>query len=80
MKMKFGTQLDDSVYEQLKVASARARRPMGEMVEQAITYYLIQVRPGRARRTGLARLLDRAPLALTGDQLRASMEEDVYDQ
>ena len=34
MKIKFGTQLDDRVYEQLKITAARERRPIAEIVEE----------------------------------------------
>lgn len=78
MKIKIGTQLDESVYEELKVASARTRLPIGEIVQQALIRYLQQDRPGHGRKSGLARLLEREPIRLNDGQLRASMDEDVY--
>jgi len=80
MKVKIGTQLDESVYEQLKIASARSRRPIGEILQQALTSYLLQDRPVHGRKSGLARLLEREPLRLSDEQFRVSMEEDVYDR
>ncbi|MEI7879783.1 MAG: hypothetical protein WCI95_02800 [bacterium] len=80
MKVKFGTQLDDTVYGQLKVASATEHRAIGEIVQTAIADYLHRSRPGRGRKTGLARLLERDPLRITDEQFRISMEEDFFDQ
>lgn len=80
MKVKFGTQLDDGVYAQLKMASAKERRPIAEIVQNALMQYLKQARTGSGRKTGLARLLDREPLRISDRQFRESMEEDMYDQ
>ena len=80
MKVKFGTQLDNSIYDQLKVASATEHRAIGEIVQTALADYLRRSRPGRGRKTGLARLLERDPLRINDQQFRVSMEEDFYDQ
>jgi hypothetical protein len=80
MKVKFGTQLDNSIYDQLKVASANEHRAIGEIVQTALADYLRRSRPGRGRKTGLARLLERDPLRISDQQFRISMEEDFYDQ
>ena len=80
MKVKFGTQLDNTVYDQLKVASATERRAIGEIVQTALADYLHRARPGRGRKSGLARLLDREPLRITDQQFQVSMEEDFFDQ
>lgn len=80
MKVKFGTQLDDTVYGQLKVASATENRAIGEIVQTAVADYLRRSRPGHGRKTGLARLLEREPLRLTDEQFRASLEGGIFDQ
>jgi hypothetical protein len=80
MKVKFGTQLEDSVYEQLKVTAAKEKRSIGEIVQQALADYLQRARPGRGRKTGLSRLLARDPLKISESQFRTSMEEDFYEQ
>lgn len=80
MKVKFGTQLEDIVYEQLKVAAVKEKRPIGEIVQQAVSDYLQRGRPGRGRRTGLSRLLEREPFRISDAQFRGSMEESIYDQ
>lgn len=78
MKIKFGTQLDDRIYEQLKVTAARERRPIAEIVQTALTQYIQMSKPGRGRKSGLARALEREPLRITSEQFRVSMEEDIY--
>jgi Ribbon-helix-helix protein, copG family len=80
MKVKFGTQLEDSVYEQLKVTAAKEKRSIGEIVQQALADYLQRARPGRGRKTGLSRLLARDPLKISESQFHTSMEEDFYEQ
>jgi len=80
MKVKFGTQLDNAVYDQLKVAAANERRAIGEIVQTALADYLRRSRSGRGRKTGLARLLERDPLRISDQQFRTSMEEDFFDQ
>lgn len=80
MKVKFGTQLDGSVYDELKLAAARERRPIGEIVQNALAQYLHQGRPGHTRRSAFDRLMERDPLNITSEQFRESMEEDFFDQ
>ena len=80
MKVKFGTQLEDVIYDQLKVAAAKEKRPIGEIVQEAVAGYLKRSRPGRGRKSGLARLLEREPLKISEEQFRASMEEDFFEQ
>lgn len=80
MKVKFGTQLDDSVFEQLKLTSAREHRAIGIIVQNALTQYMNQGRQGHARKNAFDRLLERDPLNITKEQFRESMEEDFFDQ
>lgn len=80
MKIKFGTQLDEALYEELKVFSARARLPIGEVVQDALKQHLLQRRPGRGLKSGLARLLERPPLKISRKQFQTTMDEDLYDQ
>ena len=74
-KIKVGTQIEDGIYQQLKQAAARERRPVGELVQDAVTGYL-----RRQRKSGLGRLLERVPFKITDEQFRVSMEADFYDQ
>ena len=42
MKRKIGTQLEDEVYQDLKMAAAQERRPISEVIQVAVTDYLNQ--------------------------------------
>ncbi len=36
MKVKIGTQIEDQIYQDLKIASARKRIPIGELIQNAV--------------------------------------------
>lgn len=75
-KIKVGTQIEEDVFRQLKLAAARERRPVGELVQDAVTVYL-----RRQRKSGLARLLEREPAFKVSDaEHREIMEADFYEQ
>jgi hypothetical protein len=74
-KIKIGTQIDADVYQRLKMAAVREHRPVGEVLQDAVTGYLRRQGP-----TGLARLLAREPFKISDEQARESMEADFYDQ
>ena len=80
MKVKIGTQLDDEVYTALKVAAAKDRRPVGELIQTAITDYLAARKRKPGERAGLKRFLAREPFKITPAQLRETMEVDFCDQ
>lgn len=80
MKVKFGTQLEDVIYNQLKMASAKENRPIGEIVQSALADYLQKQSGSQGRKFGLARLLETDPLRISPQQLRESMEIDYWDQ
>jgi hypothetical protein len=73
-KIKIGTQMHATTYQQLKLAAVRERRPVGMVIEEAVATYL-----KRRRHAGLARMLQRDPLPLSDAQLRASMEADIFE-
>ncbi|HEX9782050.1 MAG TPA: hypothetical protein VGA56_04865 [Opitutaceae bacterium] len=74
-KIKVGTQIEENIFQQLKLAAARERRPVGEVIQDAVTVYL-----RRQRKSGLARLLEREPIKISDEQFRESMEADYFDQ
>jgi hypothetical protein len=74
-KIKVGTQIEEGIYQQLKQAATRERRPVGEVIQDAVTVYL-----RRQRKSGLTRLLEREPLKISEEQFQESMEADYYDQ
>jgi hypothetical protein len=74
-KIKVGTQIEEDIYQKLKLAATRERRPVGEVIQDAVTVYL-----RRQQKSGLARLLEREPFKISEEQFRESMEADFYDQ
>ena len=80
MKIKLGTQLEEEIYRNLKVAAAREKRAIGDVIQEAVVTYLQRLSPPRGRKSGLARLLESPPLALSDEQFRETMEADFFDQ
>ena len=80
MKIKIGTQLDDEVYRKLKITAAKERRPVGELIQTAISDYLTSQKRNSGERSGLKRFLASPAFKLTEDQFRETMEADYYDQ
>jgi len=80
MKIKIGTQLEEEVYHDLKVAAAREKRAISELIQGAIAAYLQEQAQPQGGKSGLARLLEADPLRLTSKQLRKTMEVDFFDQ
>lgn len=80
MKIKLGTQLEEEVYRNLKVAAAREKRAIGDVIQEAVATYLQRQSHPRGRKSGLARLLESPPLALSNEQFRETMEADFFDQ
>lgn len=74
-KIKVGTQIEEDLYQQIKLAAVRERRPVGEVIQDAVTVYL-----RGQRKAGLARLLEREPLKISEAQFQKSMAADYYDQ
>jgi hypothetical protein len=80
MKRKIGTQLEDAVYQDLKLAAAQERRPISEVLQVAVTDYLNQRKRKSGHRSGLKRLLASPAFNLTDEQFRETMDADFYDQ
>lgn len=78
-KIKIGTQMDEGLFRNLKMASARERRPVADLIQEAVAAYLARPAAGLGR-NGLARLLESPSFRVTGRQFRESMEADYWDQ
>ena len=78
-KIKIGTQMEESVFRNLKMASARERRPVADLIQEAVSEYLARPAAGGAG-NGLARLLSAPSFRVTGRQFRESMDADYWDQ
>jgi hypothetical protein len=80
MKRKIGTQLEDEVYRELKMAAAQERRAIGELIQAAVSDYLNKKKRKSGHRSGLKRFLDSPAFKLTDEQFRETMEADFFDQ
>ena len=73
--------MDEIIFRNLKMASARERRPVADLIQEAVAEYLARPPAGRSGgSSGLARLLDAPSFRVTGRQFRESMEADYWDQ
>jgi len=80
MKIKIGTQLEEEVYQDLKVAAAREKRAISEVIQSAVADYLQRQSAPRGQKSGLARLLESPPMNISDEQFRETMETDYWDQ
>jgi hypothetical protein len=81
MKTKIGTILEDEVVQKLKGFSVRERRPMSDIIEEAIVTYM---QTGNSRKqdfrlAALKRLCVR-PFILSNNAWKELSEEDYYEQ
>ena len=72
--------MDDEIYRNLEVAAAREHRPVGELIQEAVSDYLVFKAPKSCDQPGLKRFLESRPFNLTDEQFREIMEADYYDQ
>lgn len=79
MKIKIGTQIEEQVYHNLKIAAAREKRPISEVIQDAVATYLQHSR-SRGKKSGLARLLESPAMKISDDQFREVMDADYWDQ
>ena len=80
MKIKIGTQLEAEVYQNLKVAAAREKRAIGEVIQAAVADYLQRQSAPRGKKSGLARLLESPAMNISDEQFRETMEADFWEQ
>ena len=80
MKIKIGTQLEEEVYQNLKVAAAREKRAIGEVIQAAVADYLQRQSAPRGMKSGLARLLESPAMNISDEQFRETMEADFWEQ
>lgn len=80
MKIKIGTQIEENVYRSLKVAAAREKRAIGEVIQSAVASYLQRRATSSGKTSGLNRLLEPDPIKLKTNRFRRTMEIDFFDQ
>jgi hypothetical protein len=80
MKIKIGTQLEEEVFQDLKVAAARENKPISELIQVAVVTYLNQQNQPRAVKSGLRRFLEQPPMNISDEDFREILDADYYDQ
>ena len=80
MKRKIGTQVEEALFDEVRVLAARERRPIGEIVEAALNDYVERSKEKTPVKSGLRRFLESPDFNLTDEQFRETMEADFYDQ
>lgn len=80
MKRKIGTQVDEELFDAVKILAARERRPIGEIVESALSDYVERSKEKSPVKSGLRRFLEAPDFSLTDEQFRETMEADFYNQ
>ncbi len=80
MKVKIGTQIEDQIYQDLKIASARKRIPIGELIQNAVAAYLARDKQRNGLNSGLKRFLDAPPLKIGDQSFQKILEADYYEQ
>jgi len=78
MKVKVGTQLEEEILSDLKVRAAREKKPMSDIIQEAVLHYLND-RKTVERSESLLRILDN-PSQLPDEVYGALIEADFYDQ
>ncbi len=80
MKTKIGTILDDQVVYKLKKRAVREKRPINEIIQEALIGYLEKgPKDMTAREKALKRLCVKS-LPITRQELDEIITEDYYDQ
>lgn len=79
-KIKVGTMLDERVVLYLKERSARERRPINSLIEEAVRKSEKESSFSKEIRIHAMQQFLSRPFNISLEDLRAIMEEDYYDQ
>jgi hypothetical protein len=80
MKRKIGTQVDEALFDEVRVLASRERRTIGEIVQAALSDYVERLKEKTPVKSGLRRFLESPDFILTDEQFRETMEADFYEQ
>ncbi|MDA2930459.1 hypothetical protein MYX84_11020 [Acidobacteria bacterium AH-259-O06] len=79
MKRKFGTILEKALIINLKKRAAEEDRPISEIVQEALMFYLSQ-NPGKEEALQAWERLDKTLIRVTDRDLKEVMELDMWEQ
>lgn len=80
MKHKLGTLLEEKVMRLAKRRAAEERRPLNDLIEDALIRYLREHAPSPKEREAAYRAFCQSPFKLTSAQRHHMLEEDPWDQ
>jgi hypothetical protein len=80
MKTKIGTILEDDVVQKLKECAVKERRPINEIIQEALTRYLACGPIQRDLRKSAVVHFCSKPFNLSANEVREIVEEDYYEQ
>ena len=79
MKVKIGTQIEEELFQTLKVHAAKERRAMADVIQAALERYLKDNPKHLAQSDSLLRILDN-PARVSDQQFAEIMVADYYEQ
>ena len=74
MKRKIGTLLEEDVVRRAKRRAADEKRPLSDVIQDALERYLSEGTPEPARRDAAYQLFCERPIRLAPEQLKAVLE------
>jgi hypothetical protein len=80
MKTKIGTILEDDVIQKLKERAIKEKRPISEIIQEAISRYLTGGSEQREIRKSAVEHFCTRPFNLSANEVREIAEEDYYNQ
>lgn len=79
MKQKVGTVLEQNVLRRAKRRAADERRPLSEVIQDALERYLFEGVAQPARRDAAYQLFCERPMLLAPEQMKSVLEHDSWD-
>jgi predicted transcriptional regulator len=80
MKTKIGTILEDDVIQKLKERAMKEKRPISEIIQEAVSRYLAGGSENREIRKSAVGHFCSRPFKLSASEVREIVEEDYFNQ
>ena len=79
MKQKIGTLIDEEVIKLAKIQAAEERRPLNDLIQDALVSYLNRNLSNPHERDAAYRLFCERPIRLSSAQFKQVLEEDAWE-
>ena len=79
MKQKIGTLIEEEIMRLAKRRAAEERRPLSDLIQDALVQYLRKERPTPKERKIAYHLFCEQPMKIPSEQLRHLFEVDMWD-